>query len=184
MRKDFKGMVVTPLPVLILGTYDANGVPNAMNAAWGGQIDADMVIVSLSKHKTTENLQLKNQLTISFATKKTVVAADYLGIESGRGINKIEKAGLHAVKSEKVDAPLFEEFPLALECEVAKLEDDDEGYLLYARCLNVSADESILTDGKIDLGKLEPIAFDSAANAYRVLGEKVGSAFRDGAALK
>ncbi|MCR5228622.1 MAG: flavin reductase family protein [Solobacterium sp.] len=184
MRKNFRNMIVTPLPVLILGTYDENGIPNAMNAAWGGQIDSDMVIVSLSRHKTTENLQLKKQLTISFATRKTVTAADYLGIESGRGINKIEKAGLHAVKSSKVDAPLFEEFPLALECEVAKLEDDNEGYLLYARCINVSADESILTDGRVDLSKLEPIAFDSAANAYRVLGEKVGNAFSDGAALK
>ena len=185
MRKDFgKKTVITPLPVVILGTYDENGVPNAMNAAYAGQIDSDQIMVSLSKHKTTDNLELKNAFTVSFATKDTVVESDYFGIESGKDANKIEKAGFHAVKSAYVDAPVIEEYPLTLECKVVELQKDKEGYLLIGETVNMSADESILTDGKVDLGKLQPIMFDSAMNKYRVIGEVVGDAFRDGLKIR
>ncbi|MBQ6489117.1 MAG: flavin reductase family protein [Solobacterium sp.] len=175
-----KKHIFTPLPVLLLGTYDENGTPNAMNAAWGGQIDSHQIIVSLSKHKTTDNLLLKQAFTVSFANRKYTAEADYLGIASGNKVNKIERAGLHAMKAEKVDAPVFEEFPLALECEVEKMEPDGGGYLLYGRVLGVNTDESIMTDGVVDLGKLEPIMFDSSMNLYRVIGEVVGNAFSDG----
>lgn len=181
MRKYIdKKHIFTPLPVLLLGTYDENGTPNAMNAAWGGQIDSNQIIVSLSRHKTTDNLQLKQAFTVSFANRKYTAEADYLGMASGRKVNKIEKAGLHAMKAEKVDAPVFEEFPLALECEVEKMEPDGDGYLLYGRVLGVNADESVMTDGVVDLGKVEPIMFDSSMNLYRVIGEIVGNAFSDG----
>lgn len=181
MRKYIdKKHIFTPLPVLLLGTYDKDGTPNAMNAAWGGQIDSHQIIVSLSKHKTTDNLLLKQAFTVSFANRKYTAEADYLGIASGNKVNKIERAGLHAMKAEKVDAPVFEEFPLALECEVEKMEPDGDGYLLYGRVLGVNADESIMTDGVVDLGKLEPIMFDSSMNLYRVIGEVVGNAFSDG----
>ena len=90
MRKDFgKKTVITPLPVVIIGTYDAEGKPNAMNAAWAGQVDADQIIISLSKHKTTDNLELTGEFTVAFATRKTVVESDYFGIESGRKVDKI-----------------------------------------------------------------------------------------------
>lgn len=185
MRKDFgKKTVITPLPVVMIGTYDENGVPNLMNAAWAGQIDAHQILISLSKHKTTENLKLKGEFTVSFATADTVKESDYFGIESGRNVNKIEKAGFHAFKAEHVDAPMFAEYPLTLECRVAEMADDSDGYLLTGETVNMSADESILTDGKIDLGKMKPVMFDSAMNKYRVIGEIVGSAFKDGFELK
>jgi flavin reductase (DIM6/NTAB) family NADH-FMN oxidoreductase RutF len=185
MRKNFgKKTVITPLPVVILGTYDENGVPNAMNAAWAGQIDAHQIIVSLSKHKTTDNLLLKKEFTVSFATADTVTASDYFGIESGKHADKIAKAGFHAVKGEFTDAPVFEEYPLTLECKVVELKPDVEGYILIGETVNMTADESILTDGKIDLGKMKPIMFDSAMNLYRVIGEPVAEAFREGMKLK
>ena len=185
MRKDFgKKTIITPLPVVILGTYDENGVPNAMNAAWAGQVDAHQIIVSLSKHKTTDNLLLKNAFTVSFATKDTVTASDYFGIESGKNVDKIARAGFHAVKSEYVDAPVFTEYPLTLECKVVELKPDTDGYLLIGETVNMSADESILTDGKVDLGKMQPIMFDSAMNKYRVIGEIVADAFKEGMKLK
>lgn len=185
MRKDFgKKTIITPLPVVIIGTYDENGVPNAMNAAWAGQVDSDQIIVSLSKHKTTDNLELKKEFTVSFATKDTVTASDYFGIESGRNVNKIEKAGFHAVKSAYVDAPIFTEYPLTLECRVVELQPDTEGYLLIGETVNMSVDESVLTDGKVDLGKVEPIMFDSAMNKYRVVGKVVADAFKEGMKLK
>ncbi len=185
MRKDFgKKTIITPLPVVILGTYDEDGTPNAMNAAWAGQVDAHQIMVSLSKHKTTDNLELKKEFTVSFATKDTVTASDYFGIESGRGVNKIEKAGFHAVKSAFVDAPIFTEYPLTLECRVAEMQPDGDGYLLVGETVNMSADESILTDGKVDLGKMQPIMFDSAMNKYRVIGDIVADAFKEGMKLK
>ncbi|MBR4455695.1 MAG: flavin reductase family protein [Solobacterium sp.] len=182
MRKNFgKNTVITPLPVLVLGTYDENWTPNAMNAAWGGQYDANEVFVSLAKHKTTENLKCHPFFTVSFATVKTAEEADYYGIESGRAVNKIEAAGDTAVRSEFVDAPILMNFPLTLECRVKELQEDTDGYILIGEVVNMSADESILTDGKIDLDKLQPICFDSSANQYRVIGSAVAEAFRCGA---
>ena len=181
MRKDFgKKTVITPLPVLILATYDENGVPNAMNAAWGGQYDTNEIFVSLAKHKTTDNLIAKQAFTVSFATADTVTESDYFGIASGRNLNKIEQAGFTAVKSAYVDAPIIEQYPLTLECRVKELQEDKTGYILIGEVVNLSADESILTDGRIDLGKLKPIMFDSAANQYRVIGEAVADAFACG----
>ncbi len=185
MRKDFgKKTIITPLPVVIIGTYDENGVPNAMNAAWAGQVDSDQIIISLAKHKTTDNLERCGEFTVSFATADTVTASDYFGIESGRKVNKIEKAGMHTVRSAYVNAPVITEYPLTLECRVFEMKPDGDGYLLIGETVNMSADESILTDGKVDLGKMKPIMFDSAMNKYRVIGDIVADAFKDGLKLK
>ena len=170
-----------PQPVLIIATYDENGVPNAMNAAWGITTDFNEISISLSEHKTTDNLAVRGAFTVSMATKDQVVACDYVGIESGRKVpDKFERAGFHAHKSEFVDAPLIDELPLALECKVKSFEDG----ILIGEIVNVSADESIITDGKVDLKKLDPIVFDPFNNAYIGLGEKVGNAFSDGKKLK
>ena len=170
-----------PQPVLIIGTYDENGVPNAMNAAWGITTDFKEISISLSEHKTTDNLAKRGAFTVSMATEDQVVACDYVGIESGRKVpDKFEKAGFHATKSEFVDAPLIDELPLALECKVKSFTDG----ILVGEIVNVSADDSVITDGKVDMKKLRPIAFDPFNNAYVGIGEKVGNAFKDGIALK
>ena len=91
MKKELKGsMVFAPLPVLMIGTYDEEGKPNLMNAAWGGQSDSDEIFISLGSHKTTDNLAVNREFTVAFATRDTLVASDYFGIESGKNINKIE----------------------------------------------------------------------------------------------
>ncbi len=170
-----------PQPVLIIGTYDENGVPNAMNAAWGITTDYKEITISLSDHKTTDNLAKTGAFTVSFATEAQVVACDYVGMESGRKVaNKLEKAGFHATKSEFVNAPLIDELPVAMECKVKSFENG----ILIGEIVNVSADESTITDGKVDLTKFKPIAFDPFNNAYVGLGEKVGNAFKDGLELK
>ena len=170
-----------PQPVLIIGSYDENGVPNAMNAAWGITTDFKEISISLSEHKTTDNLAKRGAFTVSMATEDQVVACDYVGIESGRKVpDKFEKAGFHATKSEFVDAPLIDELPLALECKVKSFTDG----ILVGEIVNVSADDSVITDGKVDMKKLRPIAFDPFNNAYVGIGEKVGNAFSDGAKLK
>ncbi len=181
-RVDFGAKpLLFPMPVLIIGTYDANGVPNAMNAAWGMISDFQEVSISLASHKTTENFAVTGAFTISFATEDMVKACDYVGIVSANEVpDKFAKAGFHATKSEKVNAPLIDELPVALECKVKRFEDG----ILVGEIVNVNAEESVLTDGKIDLKKLKPIAYDPANNTYVTLGDVVGKAFSDGLQLK
>ncbi len=184
MRKNFGPKTwMYPLPVLIVGTYDENGSPNAMNAAWGGIYDTDQVMLCLSHgHKTYKNIQLKGAFTVSMGTADKVVACDYVGMASGNKVaNKFEKAGFTASKSEFVDAPIINELPMTLECKLAG--ETQEG-IIVGQIVNVSADESILTDGRIDPALLKPITFDPVNNSYRTLGEEVAKAFSAGAALK
>lgn len=170
-----------PMPVLIIATYDENGVPDAMNAAWGIITDMNEISISMAEHKTTENLAKTGAFTVSMATADTVAASDYVGIESAKKVpDKFEKAGFHATKSEYVNAPLIDELPMALECKVKSFEKG----ILIGEIVNINADESILTDGRIDPAKLKPICYDPVNNDYLVLGEKVGNAFKDGLKLK
>ena len=182
MRKDLGNkMNFLPLPVLMIGTYDKEGKANVMNAAWGGIHDYGKIYISLSKHKTTENLELKKAFTVGFATKNTTEISDYFGVVSGNDEDKITKAGVHIVKSNFVDAPIIEEYPLTLECTVDSLEDGK----LIGTVVNCSVDEEYLDEnGKIDVDKMEIITFDMVSNTYRVLGEVVGNAFKDGLKLK
>ncbi len=170
-----------PQPVLIIATYDQDGIPNAMNAAWGITTDFNEITISLSEHKTTENLTQTGAFTVSFATESTAVACDYVGVESAKKVpDKFAKAGFHATKSEYVNAPLIDELPVAMECKVKSFKDG----ILIGEIVNISADESVITDKKVDLSKFKPITFDPFNNAYIGLGEKVGDAFKDGLALK
>ncbi len=185
MRKNFgvKPMVY-PMPVFIIGTYDENGVPNAMNAAWGGITEEDEITICVSAdHKTTENFTRTGAFTVSMATADFVKECDYVGIVSGNKVkDKLERCGLHTVKSELVDAPIITELPMALECRVKSY--DADSCRLVGEIVNVSCDEEYLTDGKIDPAKLRPITYDSANHTYRVIGDIVGKAFSDGLIFK
>lgn len=174
-----------PMPVLIIASYDEAGKADAMNAAWGSVCDSDKVALYLShKHKTVKNILARKAFTISMADAAHVAEADYVGIVSGNDTpDKMEKSGLHTVKSDKVDAPMITELPLTLECKLVSY--DAESECMIGEIVNVSADEAILSaDGTIDLTKFQPIAFDPANHTYLKLGEKVGNAFSDGAKLK
>ena len=183
MRKNFGSKPwVYPQPVLMIGTYDENGKPNLMNAAWGGQYGGNTVMLCLSSHKTTDNIRLKGAFTVSFATAATVIPCDYVGIVSARQVpNKMEKAGFTTTQSEFVDAPIVNELPLTLECRLVKFNEDGN---VIGEIVNVSADESILTGGNVDHSKLNAVIFDPTSASYIRLGEKVGNAFKDGAKLK
>ena len=184
MRKNFGSKPwVYPQPVLIVGTYDADGNPDAMNAAWGGQYDTKEVMLCLGSHRTTDNIKLKGAFTVSFATAAQVVASDYVGIVSANDDpDKMTKSGFTTTKSEFVDAPIINELPMTLECKLKKFNEDG---IVVGEIVNVSADESILNaEGKVDAAKLDAIIFDPVNAAYLRLGEKVGNAFHDGAQLK
>ncbi len=185
MRKNFGAKpILYPQPVFIIGSYDENGTPDAMNAAWGGISEADEISMCLSAgHKTVKNILVKKAFTVSMATADMVVPCDYVGMVSGNTVaDKLERAGFHTVKSAFVDAPIIEELPMAVECTLVSY--DPETCRLVGKVVNVCADESVLTDGNIDPMKLRPITFDGMNHAYYVLGEKVGNAFHDGAALQ
>ena len=186
MRKNLGAKAILyPMPVLIIGTYDENGKANAMNAAWGGISEETEISICVDdSHKTADNVVRSGAFTVSVADKKNVVAADYVGIVSGNDEeNKIQKCGWTAVKSESVNAPLFEELPFTLECKLKSYDKDT--CRLVGEIVNISIDESILGEnGKIDLSKFEPITYDPVGHTYRTLGDVAGKAFSDGRKLK
>ena len=186
MRKNFGAKPLTyPQPVLIIASYDEAGVPDAMNAAWGGISEGNEISMCLSAgHKTVQNILARKAFTISMADAEHVAACDYVGIVSGNHVpDKVARAGFHTTRSSFVDAPLIDELPLTLECRLVSFDPETE--MLIGEIVNVAAEERILdAEGKIDPAKLRPITFDTVNHAYLVLGEKVGNAFRDGNALK
>ena len=179
-RKNFgpaHALMTTPQPCVMIATWDKDHTPDVMMAAWAGQYDHNQIVVSMSKHKTTENLELTGAFTVSFADVRTVAESDYLGIVSGTKVpDKVAKVGFSVSPSPNVDAPIIDQYPLTLECKVVSWKDG----ILVGEVVNMSADECILTDGKVDLGKLQPIVFDAAALTYRALGEVVGQAWGAG----
>ena len=179
-RKNFgpsHALMTTPQPCVMIATWDKDHTPDVMMAAWAGQYDHNQIVVSMSKHKTTENIELTGAFTVSFADIRTVAESDYLGIASGNKVpDKVAKVGFTVSPSPNVDAPIIDQYPLTLECKVISWKDG----ILVGEVVNMSADECVLTDGKVDLGKLQPIVFDAAALAYRALGEVVGQAWGSG----
>lgn len=184
MRKNFgPKTAVYPMPVFIVAAYDTNGNANALTAAWGGISEEKEISICISEdHKTTENILCSRAFTVSMATADYVKECDYLGLASGNKVpNKLEVCGFHTVKSELVNAPIIEELPMAVECELISY--DAESCRLVGKIVNISMDESILTDGKVDLTKLRPLCYDSFHHSYHIIGECVGNAFADGKAL-
>lgn len=179
-RKNFgpsHALMTTPQPCVMIATWDKDHTPDVMMAAWAGQYDHNQIVISLSKHKTTENLELTGAFTVSFADIRTVAESDYLGIVSGNQVpDKVARVGFTVTPSPNVDAPIINEYPLTLECKVVSW----EGGVLVGEVVNQSAHESILTDGKVDLAKLQPIVFDAAGMCYRAIGEVVGGAWNAG----
>lgn len=185
MRKNFGAKPnMYPMPVFIIATYDENGRADAMNAAWGGITGNTEITMCLSaSHKTVKNIKKKKAFTVSMGERSYMAACDYVGMVSGNNVdNKVEKAGFTISKSEFVDAPVINELSLCLECKM-KSYDEKTGHLT-GEIINVSVDEKALTDGKVDVKKIEPITFDPFNSVYYVLGEKAGNAFSDGKKLQ
>ena len=183
-RKNFgssHALVTTPQPCVMIATWDKDHNPDVMMAAWAGQLDYTKIVISLSKHKTTDNLTETGSFTVSFADERTVAESDYFGLVSGNDVpDKVAKVGFTVTPSPNVDAPIINEYPLTLECRVVSFEDG----MLIGEVVNQSADESIRTDGKVDLAKLKPIVFDAASMCYRALGDSVGQAWGAGKKLQ
>ena len=177
---------IFPMPVLMVATYNEDGSVNVMNAAWGTMVERDVVALNLTEtHKTVQNIKARGAFTVSLADAAHVVEADYFGIETGNRVaDKLGRAGLTATKAETVDAPVVNEFPVCLECEFIEYQADEYGLGVIGRVKNVTADESVMADGKIDISKINAIAFDPYTHGYYKVTERVGEAFKDGLKLK
>lgn len=181
MKKNFgKKNWMFPMPVLMIGTYNEDGTPNMMNAAWGGITLEDEITICIDTgHKTWANIAARKAFTVAFGTADTVRACDYLGLVSGKDASdKVAKSGLTASKSEFVDAPVMTELPLVLECELVSM--NEENCNVVGRILNCAVEELVLTDGKPDAAKMKPICYDPCAHVYRIMGDAVAKAFSCG----
>ncbi|MDD6475441.1 MAG: flavin reductase [Sodaliphilus pleomorphus] len=175
-----------PQAVIVIGTYDADGTPNAMNAAWAGTWDNNKIMISLGSHQTTANLAACPEFTVAFATAETATAADYVGIVSGKKEkNKVAKTGWTVQRASMVNAPVFADFPMTMECRVVKkIDESNTGCYLVAEIVNIVVDEKYLAhDGKPDLEQMHLITFDPVHLGYLEIGKRVGNAFADGKTL-
>lgn len=184
MRKNLgKQPALYPMPVLMIGAYDAHDKVNVMNAAWGMICDMDKIALFIDAgHKTTKNILTTKAFTVSIADEEHMAVADFFGIASGNKMtDKFERTGYHAETSAFVHAPIITEFPVAMECELAEVIDTDTMYAIVGKIVNVSADEKVLDEkGKIDVMKLNALIFDQFRAGYYVTGKKVGQAWNAG----
>ena len=187
MKKNIKTTeAIFPMPVLMIATYNDDGSVDVMNAAWGMMLERDLVVLNLTEtHKTVQNIKKRKAFTVSIADAKHVKEADYFGVVSGNNTpNKFENSKLTATKSTLVDAPIVNEFPICMECEFVEYQDDKYGCGVIGKIVNVSAEESVMKDDKVDITSLNAIAFDPYNHGYYKVTERVGEAFKDGLQLK
>lgn len=177
---------IFPMPVLMVATYNEDGSVNVMNAAWGTMQERDKVALNLTEsHKTVKNIKARGAFTVSIADAAHVVEADFFGVESGNRVaDKLARSGLTASKAETVDAPIINEFPLCLECQFIEYQDNEYGCGVIGKVVNVTADESVMEDGKLNMSLVGAIAFDPYTHGYYKVTERVGDAFKDGLKLK
>ena len=187
MRKEIgKFPAIFPMPVLMIAAYDENGAVNVMNAAWGMVASSDKIALFIDEdHKTTQNIFKTKAFSVSLADKAHMAEADYFGIATGNKVpDKFERSGMHAVKSENVNAPVIEEFPLCMECELAEVVKTETIYCIVGRIVSLNVDEKVLAEnGKVDPMKLDAILFDQFQAGYYTIGEKAGQAWNAGADL-
>ena len=177
---------VYPMPVLMVAAYDENGKVNVMNAAWGMICNTDRIALFIDEdHKTTQNLLKTRAFTVALADRDHMDVADFFGIATGNKMaDKFERTGYHAVKSEFVNAPIIEEFPVVMECELAEVSSTESFYAIVGKIVNTAAEERVLSEnGKVDPAKLNALIFDQFQSGYYISGERVGKAWNAGKEL-
>jgi flavin reductase (DIM6/NTAB) family NADH-FMN oxidoreductase RutF len=177
---------VFPMPVLVVAAYDAKGTVQLLNAAWGQICDTDKIALFLdSDHATTKAMLAAKAFTVALADRAHMAEADYAGIVSGNQVaDKFARSGLHAAKSARVNAPVIDEFPVTMECELAEVVESKTLYAVVGTIANTLADPRVLDEaGKVDPAKLDAIAFDQFRHGYYATGEKAGQAWNAGGAL-
>lgn len=176
---------IFPNPVLVIGSYDGNQVPNLMTVAWGGiccSVPPCIAISPAKRSHTCRNITAQGAFTVCIPAETQAREADYVGIYSGRNENKFEALGLTAVKSEVVNAPFAAEFPMILECRVLQgVEIGEHTMHFIGEIMDIKAEESILdADGRPDIEKAKPFVYDQVSKSYYTLGRFLAKAFAIG----
>ena len=187
MKKDIAlKIALFPMPLLMIGTYDEQGKVDVMTAAWGTINASDKITLCLDEnHKTTKNIRAVKAFTVSIADKEHMAAADFFGIVSGNKMaDKFERSGCHAVKSKHVNAPIIEEFPIVMECELLEIIDTKNLHAVVGKIVNAQADEKILDKkGNVSFTKFKALAFNQFNNTYHIVGKNIGKAWHEGAII-
>jgi flavin reductase (DIM6/NTAB) family NADH-FMN oxidoreductase RutF len=176
--------ILYPTPVLIVGTYDAAGRPNAMTAAWGGICCSSPPCVAVSLRKATYtygNIAQQGGFTINIPSERYVREADYFGLVSGKKKDKFAETGLTPVRSDLVNAPYIAEFPFVLECKLVQQIELGLHTQFVGEILDIKADEEVLDEkGMLDIDKVRPFFYAPEANTYYGMGTLLGEAFSIG----
>lgn len=187
MKKQIKTTeAIFPMPVLMVATFNEDETVDVMNAAWGTMLERDKVALNLTEtHKTVQNIKERKGFVVHIADAKHVVEADYFGVVSGKNErDKFAKSGMTFIKSELVDAPIINEFPIAMECEFIEYQSDETGLGVIGKVVRTSVEEDNLKDGKVDIDSLQAITFDPYTHGYYKVAGRIGDAFKDGLKLK
>lgn len=188
MKRSFGAKTLAmPAPVWLIGSYDADGKPNIMNAAWGGVCNSQPPSVAVSLRPATHShagIVQRKAFTVSIPCETQIIPADYVGLVSGRDTDKFAATGWTAARSDLVDAPYIAEAPLVLECRVVQISNLGLHTQFVGEIVDVKADEAVLNEqGRIDITRLRPLIYDTAGRRYFGLGEAKGDAFKIGHAL-
>ena len=186
MKKQIKTTeAIFPMPVLLVSTFNDDGTVDVMNAAWGTMLERDQVALNLTEtHRTVQNIKKRGGFVVHIADAAHVKEADYFGVVSGNKVpDKFEKTGLTYEKSEVVDAPVINEFPIAIECELIEYRSAADEIGVIGKVVRTIVEENVMKDGKVDIDALGAIAFDPYTLGYYKVSGRVGNAFRDGLEL-
>jgi flavin reductase (DIM6/NTAB) family NADH-FMN oxidoreductase RutF len=183
-KKSLGAKTIAATPVWCIGSYDKDGEPNVMTAAWVGICCSKPPCISVALRKATYthgNITARKAFTASIPSEAFAKQADYFGLVSGKDTKKFAAVGLTPVKSELVDAPYVGEFPLVIECKLVQTVELGLHTLFVGEIVDVKADQSVLgPDGALDMAKVKPFFFDSSSRQYFKLGEPLGKAFEVG----
>ena len=179
--------ILYPTPVLVVGTYDQEGRPNAMTVAWGGICCSKPPCVAISVRKATHtfgNLMEAKAFTISIPSERHVAEADFFGVVSGRDVDKWEKSGLTPVGSDLVNAPYVQEFPVVLECKVVGVTELGLHTQFVGEILDVKVEEDCLdVEGHPTMSLVKPILYSPGEGRYYTAGTVLAKAFSIGKSL-
>jgi flavin reductase (DIM6/NTAB) family NADH-FMN oxidoreductase RutF len=176
-----------PTPVALVGTL-VGELPNYSAIAHTGIIQyGDYLCVSINKkHYSNEGIQDCGTYSVNIPSASMVKETDYCGIVSGR---KTSKADLFTTfYGELVSAPMIEECPINMECELIRTDDFPDHNLYIGKLIKTYCDDTCLIDNAIDMSKVNPLLFVYhgyvAGNSYWTVGERVAGAWQAGKELR
>lgn len=188
VKKSVEFSYPTPVPIWVIGTYDALGKPDAMTAAWVGIVNSEPPVICVGirpSRYTYENIKNKRCFSVNIPSKDYADEADYFGIESGKDVDKFKKAGLTAKKCFSISAPYIEEFPMHIECQLKDRVNLGSHIVVFGKIVGSYTDEDKTTqEGKPDIEKIIPILYDPGTKSYYTSGQHIGKGFVRGLKIK